>query len=69
MRTIPAPQGGLVEFQSLSRRQRIARRKVYAVSAIAGLALLSGVIGALSRPGGETNSPIRSGPFSYFPSE
>jgi hypothetical protein len=60
-----APQGGLVMFQALSRRQRLARRRVLVIAAMAGLALTAGVIGAVVHEA--TIAPV-SGPFSYFPS-
>lgn len=59
------PQAGLVMFQALPRRQRMARRRTAVVAAMAGLALAAGVIGALAH---HADLEQASGPLSYFPS-
>ena len=61
-----APQGGLVLFQALPRRQRMARRRMALIVAMAGLALTAGVIGAVAH--GATSAATTSSPFAYFPS-
>jgi len=53
-----------------SHRQQVGRRRLAALCAIVGLAIVSGVIGTLSRP---HPKPIpvaaATGPFSYFPAQ
>ncbi|HEY3694503.1 hypothetical protein [Phenylobacterium sp.] len=44
------PQIGVAYFPASSRRQRMARRRLYVVAALAGLALASGVAGMLTAP-------------------
>jgi hypothetical protein len=59
---------GLKLSRSPSAREQSARRRAAIACAALGLAAASGVFGALTahRAPGE---PVRTGPFSYFPSE
>jgi hypothetical protein len=61
-----APQGGLVMFQALPRRQRMARRRGVVIASMVSLVLAAGAIGAVAHRSAEL-APA-SGPFSYFPS-
>jgi uncharacterized protein involved in exopolysaccharide biosynthesis len=59
-----APDGALVVFPSLSRRQRMARRRVFAVAAVAALAVAGFVFGALTQP--RSGAAERTGALSYL---
>lgn len=59
------PQAGLVMFQALPRRQRMARRRSAVIAAMAALALAAGVIGAVAH---HADLEQASTPLSYFPS-
>jgi hypothetical protein len=52
-----------------SHRQVAARRWLAALCAVAGLALVSGVVGSLIHPTNHLSSRPATGPFSYFPSQ
>jgi hypothetical protein len=67
MRSSFAVGAGLPLARTPSVRQQAARRRLVAVGAILGLALISGVFGAVTAPRGPDAAP--TGPFSYFPSE
>lgn len=67
LRSSLAPAPGLVMFQALSRRQKIARRRTFLVATFAGLAMLSAAIGMLD--GGPRTGQAETGAFSYFPAE
>lgn len=59
--------GGIVLYQTPSRRQRIMRRRWTALGAIAAMAAAGWIIGALAWPDqGGPMAPV-AGPFSYFP--
>jgi hypothetical protein len=59
-------RSGLALDKSPNARRQAARRRWAVVFAILGLAIASGVVGALTGPRGE--GPARAtGPFSYFP--
>jgi hypothetical protein len=59
------PQIGVTYLPASSRRQRMARRRVYVVAALAGLALASAAIGMLTAP----SAPPPSASGSYFPTQ
>jgi hypothetical protein len=63
----PRPTVGLVK--SPNPRQLAARRRALAVCGVLALALLSGVVGAVSGRHDEPLGRPQTGPFSYFPSE
>jgi hypothetical protein len=50
-------------------REQAGRRRAAIVCAILGLALVSGLVGSLTRPAAEMSSRPATGPFSYFPSQ
>ena len=56
------PQIGVAYFPVSSRRQRMARRRLYVVAVLAGLALTSGVVGMLTA----SHTPA-SAPATYVP--
>jgi len=58
---------GLKLVRSRSVRDDAARRRWAVIGAIAGLALASGLAGYLTAPSGPAE--LRTGPFSYFPSQ
>jgi hypothetical protein len=58
---------GLKLVRGPSLREDAARRRWTVVGAVAGLALVSGLVGYLTAPSGPAD--LRTGPFSYFPSE
>jgi hypothetical protein len=59
------PQVGVTYLPASSRRQRMARRRVYVVAALAGLALASAAIGVLTA----RSTPPLSASASYFPTQ
>jgi len=63
LRSLQGPRGGLVIFEPPNRRQRLARRRTVAISAIVALALASGLAGVLS--GAHPTAPATS---IYLPS-
>lgn len=69
MRSSFVSRTGLVLAKTPSVRQQAARRRLLLACAIAGLALGSGLIGALTGPKTDTLAPsaASTGPFSYFP--
>jgi hypothetical protein len=60
---------GLKLARTPSAREQAARRRMAVIAAVAGLAMISGVLGAVSAPHGSHQPAARTGPFSYFPSE
>ncbi|HKR89564.1 MAG TPA: hypothetical protein VJS38_15430 [Phenylobacterium sp.] len=71
VREIFASRNADVLVKSPNLRQQAARRRAFAVCGVLGLAIASGVIGAISRSDRATEAVGRphTGPFSYFPSE
>lgn len=69
MRSSFAPRGGFVLAKTPSHRQQQLKRRLLAVAAFLGLALVSGAIGTISNSQGEGANKAHTGPFSYFPSE
>jgi hypothetical protein len=70
MRGQYAPRTTIALVKSPNLRQQAARRRSLAICGVLGLAIVSGVIGALSHRGGdEVHGQAHTGPFSYFPSE
>jgi len=69
MRSSFAVRSGLKLARSPSHRQQVARRRTAVIGAVIGLALASGLIGALAGPHGSSDPAARTGPFSYFPTE
>jgi hypothetical protein len=67
MRSSFASQRGLTLVKSPSARQQANRRRLAVVGAMAALALVSGLIGALTHPSSEVLAKPSTGPFSYFP--
>lgn len=63
-----ASRGGHLPKSPASRRQA-ARRRLTALYAMLGLALLAGLIGSLSTSRSELMAKPAMGPFSYFPHE
>lgn len=58
---------GLKLVRGPSVRADAARRRWAVVGAVVGLAIASGLVGYLTAPAYPTD--LRTGPFSYFPSE
>jgi len=52
-----------------SHREKASRRLFAVLCAVAGLALVSGVVGSLIHPPSHLSSRPATGPFSYFPSQ
>lgn len=70
MRDAHASRNTLTLVKSPNLREQAARRRTLAICGVLGLAIASGVVGALAhRDGGETLGKPHTGPFSYFPSE
>ena len=67
MRSSLVATKGLKLVRGPSVRADAARRRWTLVGALAGLALASGLVGYLTTPSAPTD--LRTGPFSYFPSE
>ena len=67
MRSSFVSRTGLVLAKTPSVRQQAARRRLLVACAIAGLALASGLVGALTSPKTEAVAQASTGPFSYFP--
>jgi hypothetical protein len=68
MKSSFAAQTGLKLARTPSVRELAMRRRLLALCAILGLAIVSGVLGVLTVPPGPIEPPARTGPFSYFPS-
>jgi hypothetical protein len=64
-----ASRSGFVLVRTPSYRQQQRRRRAAAICAVLGLALASGLIGALGGAGHDPHARSPTGPFSYFPSE
>ena len=69
MRNSFSARTGLQLLKTPSHRQQVGRRRLMVVCAMLGLALASGVIGALTHPQPDQVAATQTGPFSYFPSE
>jgi hypothetical protein len=69
MRTSYATWRGAALLKTPSYRQQAGRRRLAAICAILGLALVSGVVGSLMHPAKAPPSHPTTTPFSYFPSE
>jgi hypothetical protein len=67
IRGYEAPNGGLVLFNTPTRRQRMSRRRWLAVAVILCIAVAGGVLGQMSAPHDAANRPLPPGPFSYLP--
>jgi hypothetical protein len=67
MRSSLVATKGLKLVRSRSVREDATRRRWMVAGAAAGLALASGLLGYLTTPSGPAD--IRTGPFSYFPSQ
>ena len=61
-----APEGGLVFFTPLNRRQRMSRRRLWGIGAIVGLALAGTAVGNLVQPDHRGREPAQ-GPLRYLP--
>ncbi|WP_293677874.1 hypothetical protein [uncultured Phenylobacterium sp.] len=68
MKSSFAAQTGLKLARSPSAQQLAMRRRLVALGAVIGLAMVSGLLGVLTVPPGPIEPPARAGPFSYFPS-
>jgi hypothetical protein len=65
-----APRSALVLVKSPNLRQQAARRRTLAVCGVLGLAIASGVVGAVAgHDHAQALGKPQTGPFSYFPSE
>ena len=70
MRELFVSRNAHVLVKTANIRQQAARRRALAACGILGLAIASGVIGAISRPApAEEVGRPQTGPFNYFPSE
>jgi hypothetical protein len=67
MRSSLVATKGLKLVRSRSVREDAARRRWAVAGAVAGLALAGGLAGYLAAPSGPAE--LRTGPFSYFPSQ
>ena len=61
-------RGGML-LKTPNAREQAWRRRLVILCAVLGLALASGLFGALSHPAHVLSSRPATGPFSYFPSE
>jgi nitrous oxide reductase len=68
MRSSFASQGGFL-LKSPNYRQRAARRRLLVACAVLGLALASGLVGALTAARDDVATNASTGPFSYFPQQ
>jgi hypothetical protein len=50
-------------------RQQASRRRLALICAVLALALVSGIVGSLTRSRPELSGAVETGPFSYFPSK
>jgi len=70
MRSSFASRVGLRLAKTPSHREQVARRRLTVIGAVLALALVSGLIGALTASGdAAVPTAPQTGPFSYFPSE
>jgi hypothetical protein len=69
MRSSFATHRGLTLLKTPNVRQQASRRRLAVVCAMLGLALVSGLIGALTHSPGDVFAKASTGPFSYFPTE
>jgi hypothetical protein len=69
MRSSFANHRGLALTKTPSAREQAGRRRLLVACAMMGLALASGVIGALTHVPTELSGKASTGPFSYFPTE
>jgi hypothetical protein len=67
MRSSFATHRGLTLKKTPNLREQAGQRRLLVACAIVGLALASGVIGALAHAPGEVPGKLSTGPFSYFP--
>jgi hypothetical protein len=68
MRSSYATPRGAMLLKSPNVRQQAGRRRLVVVCVILALALASGLLGSVIRPGPDLPSRPATGPFSYFPS-
>ena len=68
MRSSFTAHTGLKLARTPSAREQSMRRRLAALAAILGLALVSGLLGVFTVPKGPIEPASRTGPFSYFPS-
>lgn len=64
-----ASRSGFVLVRTPSYRRQQMRRRLAVIAAVAGLAIASGVIGAMSGSRPDPLVDSATGPFSYFPSQ
>lgn len=69
MRSSFATHRGSSLMKTPNLREQAGRRRLLVACAMVGLALASGVIGALAHAPGEVSGKPSTGPFSYFPAE
>ena len=69
MRSSFVARTGLPLAKAPSLREQAQRRRMWAICAMLGLAIASGVIGALTAERDDRTAEATTGPFSYFPSE
>jgi hypothetical protein len=69
MRRNFASHRGLTLMKSPNARQEASRRRWAVACAMVGLALVSGVIGTLTRAPSDISAKASTGPFSYFPAD
>jgi len=69
MRSSFATHRGLTLMKTPNLREQADRRRLLVACAMVGLALASGVIGAVTHTPGELSAKPSTGPFSYFPAE
>jgi hypothetical protein len=69
MRSSFASQRGLTLLKTPNAREQAGRRRLAVACAMAGLALVSGLIGTLTHAPTEVAAKSTTGPFSYFPTE
>lgn len=67
MRSSLVATRGLKLVRTRSLREEASRRRWAVVGAVAGLALVSGLVGYVTAP--VQADPGRTSPFSYFPSQ
>ena len=69
MRSSLVATKGLKLVRSPNVRVEVARRRLMVMGAAVGLVLLSAAFGYLAAPQGGGETAVRTGPFSYFPSQ
>jgi len=67
MRSSFVSRGGFALLKTPNYRHQAARRRMMAICAVLGLAIASGLFGALTAPKGKMEIAASTGPFSYFP--